>query len=73
MAGLQRCDLSVCMWLHQLYINRCWITEFPPSIALLTDLIALDLSLNRLTSIDAIDFLQMSKLTLLNVSIRLLC
>jgi Leucine-rich repeat (LRR) protein len=49
------------------------MSELPPSIALLTNLIELDLSLNRFTSIDAIDFLQMSKLTLLNVSIRLLC
>jgi Leucine-rich repeat (LRR) protein len=43
--------------------------ELPPSIALLTDLVDLDLRLNQLTSVDTIDFARMSKLTSLNVSI----
>jgi Leucine-rich repeat (LRR) protein len=72
MADLQRFDLIVCTWLQQLHIKSCRMRELPASIALLTDLLELDLTFNRFTSIDAIDFVQMSKLTLLNVSIDLL-
>jgi Leucine-rich repeat (LRR) protein len=66
--GLRWFDLSACTWLHQLRINY-GMFELPSSIALLTDLMQLHLSLNRFTSIDAIDFVRMSKLTSLNVSI----
>jgi hypothetical protein len=66
-------DLIVCTWLHQLSINECWLCELPSSIALLTDLMELDLSFNQFTSIDAIDFVRMSKLTSLNVSIDCFC
>jgi hypothetical protein len=45
------------------------MSELPSSIALLTDLMELDLSYSKFTSIDAIDFVRMSKLTSLNVSI----
>jgi Leucine-rich repeat (LRR) protein len=69
MADLQRFDLSVCTWLQQLHIITCRMRQLPTSIGLLTDLAELDLSFNRLTSIDAIDFVRMSKLTSLNVSI----
>jgi hypothetical protein len=62
-------DLIVCTWVHQLNIVDCWMCELPSSIALLTDLTALDLSRNQFTSIDVIDFVRMSKLTSLNVSI----
>jgi Leucine-rich repeat (LRR) protein len=67
--GVERFDLSVCTWLQQLSINGCQLYELASSIGLLTDLMELDLSNNRFTSIDAIDFTQMSKLTSLNVSI----
>jgi hypothetical protein len=43
--------------------------ELPSSIALLTDLMKLDLKYNQFTSIDTIDFVRMSQLTSLNVSI----
>jgi Leucine-rich repeat (LRR) protein len=66
--GLERFDLSICTWLQQLSINQQMV-EFPSSIALLIDLMELNLSSNRFTSIDAIDFTQMSKLSSLNVSI----
>jgi Leucine-rich repeat (LRR) protein len=69
---MERFDLSVCTWFRQLHINRCQMCELPSSIALLTDLKELDLSFNRLTSVDAIDFVRMSKLTSLTVSIDLL-
>jgi Leucine-rich repeat (LRR) protein len=72
MADLQRFDLIVCTWLHELRINECQMHQVPASIELLIDLIKLDLSNNQFTSIDAIDFVQMSKLTLLNVSNDLL-
>jgi Leucine-rich repeat (LRR) protein len=68
--GLERFDLSLCPWLHQLSITSCWLYELPSSIALLTDLMELDMSFNRFTSIDAIDFVRMSKLTSLDVSSR---
>jgi hypothetical protein len=71
--GLERFDLSVCTWLCQLHINRCQMRQLPSSIALLTDLVELDLSYNRFASIDAIDFVRMSKLTSLNVRVHLLC
>jgi Leucine-rich repeat (LRR) protein len=61
-------DLNVCTWLRRLTINQCGIDKLPTSIGLLTDLVALDLSSNALTSIDAIDFRRMSKLALLSVS-----
>jgi Leucine-rich repeat (LRR) protein len=70
--GLERFDLSICTWLQQLSINEHMV-EFPSSIALLIDLMELNLSSNRFTSIDAIDFTQMSKLTSLNVSITVVC
>jgi Leucine-rich repeat (LRR) protein len=66
---LEPFDLSICTWLHQLSLKSCWLCELPSSIALLTDLMELDLSGNEITSIDAIDFVRMSKLTSLNVSI----
>jgi hypothetical protein len=72
-ADLQRFDLIVCTWLHQLYIQHCDMCELPSAIALLTDLMELDLTRNRFTSIDAIDFTRMSKLTSLKVSVRLWC
>jgi Leucine-rich repeat (LRR) protein len=61
-------DLNVCTWLRRLHINTCGLIELPRSIALLTDLLELDLYVNRLTSIDVIDFSLMSKLTKLDVS-----
>jgi Leucine-rich repeat (LRR) protein len=70
MADLQRVDLSVCTWLQQLSINHCQMFELPSSIALLTDLVELDLRDNRFTSIDAIDFVRMSKLTALIVRVH---
>jgi Leucine-rich repeat (LRR) protein len=66
---VERFDFSVCTWLHQLSINNSQMVELPSSIALLTDLMNLNLRHNRFTSIDAIDFVRMSKLTSLNVSI----
>jgi Leucine-rich repeat (LRR) protein len=61
-------DLSVCTWLHRLTISNCQLHSLPKSITLLTDLVELDLIFNHLTSIDAIDFVQMSKLSSLEVS-----
>jgi Leucine-rich repeat (LRR) protein len=61
-------DLSVCTWLHRLTISSCQLHSLPESITLLTDLVELDLIFNHLTSIDAIDFVQMSKLSSLEVS-----
>jgi Leucine-rich repeat (LRR) protein len=60
-------DLSVCTWLHRLTIVDCDIKQLPPSISMLTDLNQLELHNNRLTSIDSIDFVTMSKLTSLLV------
>jgi Leucine-rich repeat (LRR) protein len=65
---VKRFDLIVCTWLHRLYLNNGGMRQLPSSISLLTDLMQLDLSFNRFTSIGAIDFVQMSKLTSLNVS-----
>jgi Leucine-rich repeat (LRR) protein len=68
-------DLTVCTWLQRLFIMECFIEQLPPSITLLTDLVEIDLRDNRLTSIDEIDFVCMSKLTSLSVSnvARVLC
>jgi hypothetical protein len=60
-------DLSICTWLQRLSISACGLYQVPSSIVLLTDLIHLALHRNRLTSIDTIDFKQMSKLTTLEV------
>jgi hypothetical protein len=71
--GVQRFDLIACTWLQQLYINHCDMRQLPSAIALLTDLLELDLTYNQFTSIDAIDFTRTSKLTFLHVTLICLC
>jgi hypothetical protein len=44
------------------------MTQLPPSITLLTDLVHIDLRRNALTSIDKLDFQTMSRITMLNVN-----
>jgi Leucine-rich repeat (LRR) protein len=61
-------DLAVCTWLQYLCIENSAIQHVPSSITLLTDLVELELNANRLTSIDSIDFVRMSKLSSLDVS-----
>jgi hypothetical protein len=61
-------DMIVCTWLQRLSINSNTIHSLPASIALLTDLQRLELNHNYLTTIDEIDFVQMSNLTMLEVN-----